>query len=136
MAALKHCATQNHSFFSVCPAILLAVLLLGLAAAAQKTQEQDKDADKKPMASAAQPAKKDQKKDQKKDEATDKDKEEKKGGMTADTFSGLKFRLIGPAVASGRVMAIAVNPRNKFEYYAGVASGGVWKTVNLSLIHI
>jgi photosystem II stability/assembly factor-like uncharacterized protein len=130
MAALKHCATQNHSFFSVCPAILLAVLLLGLAAAAQKTQEQDKDADKKPMASAAQPAKKDQKKDQKKDEATDKDKEEKKGGMTADTFSGLKFRLIGPAVASGRVMAIAVNPRNKFEYYAGVASGGVWKTVN------
>ncbi|MGA7319048.1 MAG: glycosyl hydrolase, partial [Candidatus Sulfotelmatobacter sp.] len=46
------------------------------------------------------------------------------------TFSGLKFRLIGPAVASGRVMSIAVNPKNKFEYYVGVASGGVWKTVN------
>ena len=57
-------------------------------------------------------------------------REEKKGGMTADTFSGLKFRLIGPAVASGRVMSIAVNPKNKFEYYVGVASGGVWKTVN------
>ena len=57
-------------------------------------------------------------------------KEEKKGGMTADTFSGLKFRMIGPAVASGRVMSLAVNPRNKFEYYVGVASGGVWKTVN------
>ena len=55
---------------------------------------------------------------------------EKKGGMTPDTFSGLKFRLIGPAVASGRVMSIAVNPRDKFEYYVGVASGGVWKTVN------
>ena len=50
--------------------------------------------------------------------------------MTADTFSGLKFRSIGPAVASGRVMSIAVNPKNKFEYYVGVASGGVWKTVN------
>jgi photosystem II stability/assembly factor-like uncharacterized protein len=50
--------------------------------------------------------------------------------MTPDTFSGLKFRLIGPAVASGRVMSIAVNPRDKFEYYVGVASGGVWKTVN------
>ena len=50
--------------------------------------------------------------------------------MTADTFAGLKFRLLGPAVASGRVMSIAVNPRNKFEYYVGVASGGVWKTVN------
>lgn len=56
--------------------------------------------------------------------------EEKKGGMTADTFSGLQFRSIGPSVASGRVMSFAVNPRNKFEYYVGVASGGVWKTVN------
>ncbi len=27
-------------------------------------------------------------------------------------------------------MSIAVNPKNKFEYYVGVASGGVWKTVN------
>jgi photosystem II stability/assembly factor-like uncharacterized protein len=94
---------------------------------------QDKDADKKP-APAADKDKKDQKKEQKKeekkDDAKDKDKEEKKGGMTADTFSGLKFRLIGPAVASGRVMSIAVNPKNKFEYYVGVASGGVWKTVN------
>jgi photosystem II stability/assembly factor-like uncharacterized protein len=59
-----------------------------------------------------------------------KDDDEKKGGMTADTFSGLKFRSIGPAVASGRVMSIALNPKNKFEYYVGVASGGVWKTVN------
>ena len=25
-------------------------------------------------------------------------------------------------------MSIAVNPKNKFEYYVGVASGGVWKT--------
>jgi hypothetical protein len=33
-------------------------------------------------------------------------------------------------VASGRVMSIAVNPKNKFEYYVGVAAGGVWKTVN------
>ena len=56
--------------------------------------------------------------------------EEKKGGMTADTFSGLQFRAIGPAVASGRVIAFAVNPKNKSEYYVGVAAGGVWKTVN------
>ncbi|MGB7822068.1 MAG: glycosyl hydrolase, partial [Candidatus Sulfotelmatobacter sp.] len=87
---------------------------------------QDKDADKKPLPAA----KKDQKKDQKKDEKKDEAKEEKKGGMTAETFSGLKFRSLGPAVASGRVAAIAVNPKNKFEYYVGVASGGVWKTVN------
>jgi photosystem II stability/assembly factor-like uncharacterized protein len=92
---------------------------------------QDKSAD----AAARPAAKKDSKKDQKKDEKVeakdkDKDKEEKKPGMNAETFSGLKFRSIGPAVASGRVMAIAVNPKNKFEYYVGVACGGVWKTVN------
>jgi photosystem II stability/assembly factor-like uncharacterized protein len=80
---------------------------------------------------AVQPAKSDQKKDQKKEEPKKEDvKEEKKGGMTADAFSGLKFRLIGPAVASGRVMSIAVNPKKTAEYYVGVASGGVWKTVN------
>jgi photosystem II stability/assembly factor-like uncharacterized protein len=56
--------------------------------------------------------------------------EERKPGMNAETFSGLKWRSIGPAVASGRVMSIAVNPKSKFEYYVGVASGGVWKTVN------
>src|SRR6202035_32714 len=86
----------------------------------------DKDADKKNPA-AAKTSKKEQKKPEQKDEPK---KEEKKGGMTADTFAGLKFRLIGPAVASGRVMSIAVNPKNKKEYYVGVASGGVWKTVN------
>jgi photosystem II stability/assembly factor-like uncharacterized protein len=56
--------------------------------------------------------------------------EEKKGTLTADTLSGLQFRLIGPAAASGRVIAFAVNPKNKVEYYVGVASGGVWKTNN------
>ena len=59
------------------------------------------------------------------------EEKEKKPGLDADTLAGLKFRSIGPAVASGRVMSIAVNPKNKYEYYAGVASGGVWKTSNL-----
>jgi photosystem II stability/assembly factor-like uncharacterized protein len=115
--------------------ILLAALVLGSAALAQTPQDQDKDADQTAVPAAA--ANKNQKKDQKKgdqkeapaSEKKDKD-EEKKPGMNAETFSGLKFRSIGPAVASGRVMSIAVNPKNKFEYYVGVASGGVWKTVN------
>jgi photosystem II stability/assembly factor-like uncharacterized protein len=100
---------------------LTAVLsaFLSLIAASQ-----DKDADKTAVSAPA--AKKNQKKDDKKETPA----EEKKGGMTSDTFSGLKFRSIGPGVASGRVMSIAVNPKNKFEYYVGVASGGVWKTVN------
>ncbi|HEY6373267.1 MAG TPA: glycosyl hydrolase [Candidatus Sulfotelmatobacter sp.] len=110
------------------------VLLLSVTFIAPLAGQQtpDKDSDKRPASAAAAPAlsKKEAKKDQKKDEKNEEPKEEKKGGMTAETFSGLKFRLIGPAVASGRVMSIAVNPKNKFEYYVGVASGGVWKTVN------
>ena len=43
-------------------------------------------------------------------------------------MTGLQFRMIGPAAASGRVIAFAVNPKNKSEFYVGVASGGVWKT--------
>ncbi|HEX6466572.1 MAG TPA: glycosyl hydrolase, partial [Terriglobales bacterium] len=31
---------------------------------------------------------------------------------------------------SGRVIALAVNPRNRAQYYVGGASGGVWKTEN------
>ena len=89
---------------------------------------QDKDAEKP---AAAPQKKKDAKKDEKKETPKNEEgKDEKKPGMNADTFAGLKFRLIGPGAASGRVMSIAVNPRNKFEYYVGVASGGVWKTVN------
>jgi hypothetical protein len=140
-AALKGCATRNPIATGSASAsfagavILLAALVLGSAALAQTPQDQDKDADQTAVPAAA--AKKNQKKDQKKgdqkeapaSEKKDKD-EEKKPGMNAETFSGLKFRSIGPAVASGRVMSIAVNPKNKFEYYVGVASGGVWKTVN------
>src|SRR5262245_29394806 len=50
--------------------------------------------------------------------------------IPADTFSGLKARSIGPAVASGRVMSIAVDPTNKAIIYIGSASGGVWKTLD------
>src|SRR5579863_8815491 len=138
IAALKRCATQIRPFLVICasqirplPIICLGMLFgLLLAGSGLAAQDQDKDADKTavPAPAAKKGAKKDAKKDDKKEES--KKEEEKKGGLTADTFSGLKFRSIGPAVASGRVMSIAVNPKNKAEYYVGVASGGVWKTVN------
>ncbi|HET9696439.1 MAG TPA: glycosyl hydrolase, partial [Terriglobales bacterium] len=50
--------------------------------------------------------------------------------FSTGTFNGLKLRLIGPAQISGRIVSIAVNPRNHSEFYIGVASGGVWKTIN------
>lgn len=46
------------------------------------------------------------------------------------SFSGLKFRSLGPALTSGRIADIAVNPHNFNEYYVAIASGGVWKTTN------
>src|SRR3954466_13652627 len=50
--------------------------------------------------------------------------------IPADAYSGLKARAIGPAVASGRVMSIAVDRSNKAIIYIGSAAGGVWKSVN------
>jgi photosystem II stability/assembly factor-like uncharacterized protein len=44
--------------------------------------------------------------------------------------NGLKFRSIGPGMASGRIADFAVNPSNPFEYYVAVASGHIWKTTN------
>ena len=49
---------------------------------------------------------------------------------TESTFSAFKWRGVGPAVTSGRISDIAVNPKNPFEYYIAGASSGVWKTTN------
>jgi photosystem II stability/assembly factor-like uncharacterized protein len=45
-------------------------------------------------------------------------------------FHGMKPRNIGPAGMSGRVTAIAVDPRNYDVFYVGTASGGLWKTTS------
>jgi photosystem II stability/assembly factor-like uncharacterized protein len=50
--------------------------------------------------------------------------------VSSSTLSALKLRGIGPAITSGRVADLAVNPSNPSEYYVAVASGGVWKTTN------
>lgn len=60
----------------------------------------------------------------------DKDDDANKYWLKSEQLSGLKFRSIGPALTSGRVADIAVNPNNFNEYYVAIASGGVWKTTN------
>jgi len=50
--------------------------------------------------------------------------------MSSKTFSGLKFRNIGPAFTSGRIADIAIHPENENVWYVAVGSGGVWKTSN------
>ncbi|MCK5067876.1 MAG: hypothetical protein KAR16_10570 [Bacteroidales bacterium] len=59
-----------------------------------------------------------------------KNKEEKVEGVDSKLLSGLKWRSIGPAMASGRVADFAVNPENQSEWYVAIASGNVWKTMN------
>ncbi len=60
--------------------------------------------------------------------AADKDKDA--GPWQSGDFSGLKWRSIGPAIASGRIGDFAVDPRNPFHYYVGACSGGVWETTD------
>ncbi|HEX2838146.1 MAG TPA: hypothetical protein VHN77_08475 [Phycisphaerales bacterium] len=50
--------------------------------------------------------------------------------LTSAKFSPLAARSLGPALFSGRIADIAVNPANRAEFYIGVASGNVWKTSN------
>ena len=68
---------------------------------------------------------------QKKEQNKTTSAETKKGPLENEsTFSAFKWRSIGPATTSGRVIDIAVNPKNKSQYYVAAASGGVWKTIN------
>ncbi|CAN5182017.1 hypothetical protein BH09BAC2_BH09BAC2_12450 [soil metagenome] len=58
-----------------------------------------------------------------------------KSDVQSTTFAGLKFRSIGPALTSGRIIDLAVNPKNKSEYYVAAASSGVWKTTNAGITY-
>ena len=53
-----------------------------------------------------------------------------KDSLNPEILSSFQFRSLGPAITSGRIADIAVNPKNISEYYVAAASGGVWKTVN------
>ena len=59
-----------------------------------------------------------------------KSKKETKEPLDELSINGLAWRSIGPAITSGRISDIAVNPNNPFEYYVATSSGGVWKTDN------
>jgi photosystem II stability/assembly factor-like uncharacterized protein len=72
---------------------------------------------------------------QKKKAADTGKKEEAKSSLSAATFNGLAFRSIGPALTSGRIVDLAINPKNNNEYYVASASGGVWKTTNAGVTY-
>lgn len=55
---------------------------------------------------------------------------QEKNSIEASTVSNLKFRLVGPALTSGRVSDLAIHPSNTDTWYIATASGGLWKTEN------
>jgi len=56
--------------------------------------------------------------------------EDSEPGLNAATFKGLELRGIGPALMSGRITDIAVDPKDRSIWYVAVGSGGLWKTSN------
>ena len=67
---------------------------------------------------------------QKKDTITTHTVAEKPIHLKSETYAALSFRSIGPAVTSGRIVDLAVNPLNKSEWYIAAGAGGVFKTKN------
>jgi len=63
----------------------------------------------------------------KKNKKQDKEQTDVLKDFSLNTF---KFRSIGPALTSGRLSDLAVNPENNSEFYVAAAAGGVWKTTN------
>ncbi|HBE69305.1 MAG TPA: glycosyl hydrolase, partial [Planctomycetaceae bacterium] len=57
-------------------------------------------------------------------------KEDTAAGITSSLVSGMRFRSIGPALMSGRIGDIAVDPTDRSTWYVAASSGGVWKTTN------
>jgi photosystem II stability/assembly factor-like uncharacterized protein len=51
----------------------------------------------------------------------------------ASLVGSMRFRSIGPALTSGRISDVAVDPTNKKIWYVATAAGGVWKSVNAGL---
>ncbi|HEX6575889.1 MAG TPA: hypothetical protein VF042_13045, partial [Gemmatimonadaceae bacterium] len=50
--------------------------------------------------------------------------------LSEGLLGGLKLRSIGPALTSGRIADVVVDPTDKRTWYVGVAAGGVWKSTN------
>lgn len=56
--------------------------------------------------------------------------EQRKALKERSLLNGTGFRNIGPAVMSGRVVDLEVNPAEPTEFYVAYATGGLWHTVN------
>src|SRR5437870_3291788 len=111
------------------------LIVLPVAVLAQEKKHPARPATQKPMpedAARQQPSPVPLKRDEpnKPEGAASEDESRPRDPMSTPTFSGLRFRSLGPAFTSGRVIGFAVEPNNPSRFYVASASGGVWKTIN------
>ena len=61
-----------------------------------------------------------------------KKKKAEEGGtpVSKTSTAAFKWREVGPALTSGRIADLAVDPQDPNIWYIAAASGGVWKTTN------
>src|SRR6266542_1532268 len=52
------------------------------------------------------------------------------GALDSQTLKGLELRSLGPALATGRVQDVEIDPKNPSVWYIATAFGGLWKTTN------
>src|SRR3989442_3035562 len=128
-------ATLNPSKFFLALSLTALIVLVPLSAFGQRDKKSAKTEAKKPASeeTAKQqpspvPVKPDESK--KPEQAASEDEGKPRDPMSTPTFNGLKFRSIGPAFTSGRVIGFAVEPNNPSHFFIASASGGVWKTIN------
>ena len=107
-------------------------VMMPLYGLTQEAKPVEKQKPKQEAPAKQQPSPETAKTETKKPEEEQKPEDENKpkDPMSSPTFNGLKFRSIGPAFTSGRVVSIAVDPNNSARYFVAAASGGVWKTIN------
>lgn len=61
---------------------------------------------------------------------SDDKKKSERGKINAGLLAPIKLRSVGPALMSGRIADIAIDPEEPNTWYVAVGSGGVWKTEN------
>jgi len=52
------------------------------------------------------------------------------GALDTGALKGLQLRSLGPALATGRIQDIDIDPKNPSVWYVASAFGGLWKTTN------
>ena len=56
--------------------------------------------------------------------------EQRKALINSSSYLGIEAQNIGPTIMSGRVVDVAVNPKNAMHFFVAYATGGIWETKN------